>query len=91
MDWNYFKIRRRTTLEKFLNKASSEEEALEIFSRKGLTNIPLDEIKSLFDAKQSNIDQAVIEAAPVNVTNEEISLDAPLPTKTKVTSGTTVS
>lgn len=81
MDWNYFKIRRRTTLESFLNGVTSEREALELFEKKRLSNPPIDEIRRLFAPKQvepeiNHIAQPSDTVPPVTNANQ-----SPSPTK----------
>ncbi len=90
MDWNYFKIRRRTTLESFLSDVSSESEALELFEKKGLSNPPLAEIKQLFAPKQVQTVNKQIEQVADSSAQSVDEVQPLLPAKkTKVVSGST--
>ena len=64
MDWNFFKTRRRISLEAFIAGAANEQEALSRFSAKRLENPPVKEIRAYF-AKQ--LETSPIEEIKVHV------------------------
>ena len=76
MDWNYFRDRKRITLKDFLIDCSSEEEAMQKFSKKNLMNLPLEEISQLFSTPTSVATEASEEIADVKLSSKKVVKNA---------------
>ena len=72
MDWNFFKTRRRISLEAFIAGAANEQEALSRFSAKRLENPPVKEIRAYFAKRLENPPIEEIKAHFAEVVTETV-------------------
>lgn len=76
MDWKYFSDRRRITLREFLVNCNSEEEAIQKFVDKRLTNVPLEEISQLFSTPVSVTTEIAAEMVDAKVSSKKVVKNA---------------
>lgn len=72
MDWNYLKKRRNQTLVEYFKSLNikSEDEAIQRFKDKDISNYPIDEIKTIFSSPKNEILEQPLDLSENEFINE---------------------